>query len=205
MGSTALLFFVSLVDGRVQRGVVVHFELPIGSVLLSARKQVIEQLLQRQGEVAVLLFAQSDSVGHFIEMLRIRVVALKLFAVVIKPQGHDRQSVDRTAGSLCIDLGVFVPLNASLSEEPRNRIIDLFDHVVAGLVQFVDFAFDVRYFLGRGPGTSSDVLFMPQPIVALMLLADQFVDSIVVIINRLLMPTHNGHDLELCQIVCRRK
>ena len=80
-------------------------------------------------------------------------------------------------------------------------IWSVFDQVVATLVQPVNVAFDLRDLLGSRTRATSQILFVPKSIVVLMLLTDQLTDSLIGIVDWLLMPLRNSFDLELRDLV----
>ena len=92
-----------LVDLRIQRRIVVHLHLAIGFVLFPASEDVVQQLLERPGQIGVLLFAQGDATQLLFADARRRHRSFQLLTIVIQPQRHDREPIDRAARRLGVD------------------------------------------------------------------------------------------------------
>ena len=71
-------------------------------------------------------------------MRRLGVFANGLLPHVINPQGQDRKPVDRAAGRLRVQSRRWLWLRALLAKLLDQKVIQLFDAVVALLVEFVD-------------------------------------------------------------------
>ena len=145
------------VDCGVEVGVVVHLELTVKLEAAEAGGGVVEEGFETAGEVGGLLLEDDEAVGVAEAMGVGGGVTMGLDAGVEDAEGEDGEAIDDEAGCLGVERGGGV-LRGEIVEEPE---VDLFDEIVAALVEAVDGTLDAGDVGIGGLGIAGLVLFVP--------------------------------------------
>src|SRR5436305_12938162 len=95
------------IDLRVQRGIVVHLQLPIELKTTPAGIQIVPEAQQILCQIAPLLLENLQPFEVAAAMFLIRVFSLRLFARVVELERQNRQTINHHSWSLRVKLSRF--------------------------------------------------------------------------------------------------
>jgi hypothetical protein len=159
---------MSVYDG-VEVGVVIHLQLTVEFEAAAASNDGSEEVVEAGGEIAGLFFEDGEA-GCVAEAMGLGgSVAMSLDAGVEHLEGEDGETVDDESGGLGVEWGGGL-LVGKVGDEP---LVELFDEVVAALVEAVDGVLDTSDLGVGGEGVASLVLFVPEIEVLAVLGGDE--------------------------------
>ena len=126
-----------------------------------SRIDIDEQFAEGLREIRELQSADGQAMRDLIDVRLVDIFAIELFAQVVDPEGHDRESVDRAAGGFGIESSVGRERGVLLLQVFRDPVVDPFDPVVALLIVLVDRSFDASDIRVRDIGGARNVFFVP--------------------------------------------
>lgn len=186
------------VEVGVHGRVVVHFKLPVNLQPLASGEQIGQQFGQRGGKVVMLLVKDRQPGVGLVAVLLVGVGAVGLFLHVVESQRENRQPVDHAARSLRVQADAGDRPDTELAQLGDQSVVEFLDEIVPLLVEFVDVPFDlgdvlVAYILAPG-----DVFFVPEPVVSLVLVANQAEEPFIGVFDFLAVPALDRRAMELC-------
>ncbi len=157
------------IEDRVQLWIVIHLHLTVETKAAAAGKNLRPKLIQAPGEIVALLDQHREPVAIALAMLFCSRLPMRLLGGVKDLQGQDGEAVDDQSGRLRVERGGCI----LLTREPQQVLIDLFDQIVALLVEAVDGVLDLGDRVVGGVRAAGVVLLVPKIEVGAMLGQDQ--------------------------------
>src|SRR2546430_1948560 len=111
---------------------------------------------------------------------------------MVNPQGENREPIDRAAERLGVLRRVIRSGDAAAAQLLGDPIVELFDPIVPLLVELVDGPLDLGHFRVGGRRRAGFVFLVPKAKVITELLANNPQETIVRIVNGLLVPSGNA-------------
>ena len=182
--------FPRQVEVRIKAGVVVHFELPVGLMPRTTGKNVVQQFAEAAAEVPLLVLTDGQFLGNRQHVIGSDIVPFHLLLQVENSQGQNRQAIDDAARCFAVQPHVIPRMHSTLVQCHGKPVVNLFNPVIALLVQPIDVAFDLCDPFVGCVWTACDVFFMPQTKIETKLFRDDPHNTGGVALNRFIVPVN---------------
>lgn len=158
------------VNGRIEGGVIVHFELAVELEAAHTVEGLLPQSLKTASQIVALFDEDGEPLGIALDVAGWRIGALGFFARVINLQRENRKPIDDESGRLGVEGRGGVGQDRMLILEPSQKShVQLLGQVVAALVDAVDTTLDGGQLGVAGAGSAGLVFSVPELKVGLML------------------------------------
>ena len=148
-----------MIEHGIGGRVVVHLHLTIDLHVLAARLNIVEQLTNGGGEVALLLQEHVELRLALCNVLGTGIGALCLLPHVVNLQGEDAQAIKGPSRALGIERGLGEHLHIAI--ELTEVGVDLLHQVRAVLIAAVDATLEAHAIDGADMGIANQILKMP--------------------------------------------
>jgi hypothetical protein len=162
----------SFVDGRIQRGIVVHLQLAIGLKPPRPGKNLLPQAVKAANEFVALFLEQFEPLTVTFGVTGGGIRAADLFFRVVELEREDRKPINDQSRRFGVELGVRIGLRHG-PQRFRQFPIALLHQIVSELIELVDGPLDLGDLVVRRLGGPGPVLDVPEVEIGAMLRQDR--------------------------------
>lgn len=161
MQGTHVYLCAGFINRRIERRVVVHFELAVELETALSGEGLPPETIEAAGEIAALCLQNFEALMVALCMACGRVGASDFFLRMKKLEGKDREPVDDKAGTFGIQLGFGIGQVAGAEMVEQEQVAAL-GEIVAPLVNAINGALDFGDFVIGGMRSTRAVFGMPE-------------------------------------------